>query len=164
MAGARKSGKSGSGAGRKPEAAGREAPAKAATAKHDQQEKDDPHPIEWVIGAISTVLVLSVLGYLCFRGLAGDSRPPEFAAKVESVELAGDFFHVTVSIANTGDETAAGVILEAALGAEGEAGRERGEIAFDYLPAGSKRRGSFVFRNDPSRGELRLSVLGYTEP
>lgn len=162
MAGMRKTGKSKSGASGRPAAAKKASPAAATAAANRERKKDDPHPIEWVAGAISAALVLAVLGYLCFRSLSGDGRPPDFVARVVSVEPAGDLFHVTVSVANTGDETAAGVIVEAAL--DGEAGDERGEIEFDYVPAGSTRRGSFVFRHDPARGGLRLSVLGYTNP
>ena len=79
------------------------------------------------------------------------------------MQPAGGLFHVTVAVTNSGDETAAGVLLEAEIGEGG--GAEQGEIQFDYLPAGSTRRGTFVFSSDPSAaGELRLSVRGYTDP
>ena len=108
MAGMRKTGKSKSGASRRPAAAKKASPAAATAAANRERKKDDPHPIEWVAGAISAVLVLAVLGYLCFRSLSGDGQPPDFVVRVVSVEPAGELFHVTVSVANTGDERGKG--------------------------------------------------------
>jgi uncharacterized protein (TIGR02588 family) len=152
-------------AGKPKSSASRSAPAApAATGRPAGGSRETPHPLEWVVGAISLVLVLSLLAYLGFRGLSDNGRPPQFVTRVEAIEPVGDLFHVIVAVTNPGSKTAAGVIVEADLGADGEAS-ESVEIEFDYLPAGSTRHGTFVFARDPSRdGELRLSVLGYTAP
>jgi uncharacterized protein (TIGR02588 family) len=134
------------------------------TRKPKAAQPEAPHPLEWVIGGISGLLIIALLGYLGYRAMSADGRPPDFAATVESVERAGDVFHVSIAVTNPGDETVAGLVVQATLDSAGEM-IETGEIEFDYLPAGSTRRGAFVFKNDPARaGELRLFVLGYTDP
>ena len=137
--------------------------AKPKTGKPTVVQARAPHPVEWLIGGISAALVVALLGYLAYRGLATDGRPPEFAVAVEKIDRLGERFHVSVAVSNSGGATAAGVIVRATLGEQGEL-IETGEIEFDYLPAGSTRRGAFVFANDPASRELELSVLGYTDP
>jgi uncharacterized protein (TIGR02588 family) len=123
-----------------------------------------PHPAEWVIGGISAILVITLVAYLAYRGSTADGRPPEFSVNVETIERVGQRFHINVSVTNPGDATAAGVIVRASLGEAGEV-IETGEIEFDYLPAGSMRRGAFVFARDPAAPrELELSIMGYTDP
>lgn len=134
------------------------------TKKPRSSQGEAPHPLEWVIGGISGILILVMVVYLGYRALAADGRPPNFTATVENIERVDALFHVDVAVTNLGDETAAGLIVQAVLAEDG-AVIETGEIQFDYLAAGSTRRGAFVFRNDPARiGALRLFVLGYTEP
>lgn len=137
--------------------------AKTETRKPTAVQARTPHPVEWLIGGISAVLVVALLSYLAYLGMAADDRPPEFAVTVEEIEKVGERFHINVAVTNPGDSTAAGVIVRARLGERGEL-VETGEIEFDYLPAGSTRRGAFVFTNDPVSRDLELSVLGYTEP
>jgi len=134
------------------------------TEKPKTPHKEAPHPLEWVIGALSGIMVAALVAYLGYRAISTDRRPPVFDLAVEEIESVGGAFHIAISATNNGDETAADLVVSATL-TDGEQLIETGEIQFDYLPAGSTRRGAFVFRNDPARtGQLRLSVLGYSEP
>ncbi len=138
--------------------------AKQTSGKAKATSTKGPHPAEWVIGGISAILVITLVAYLAYRGLTADGRAPEFAVSVGAIERVGQRFHVKVSVNNPGDATAAGVIVRASLGEDGDV-IETGEIEFDYLPAGSTRRGAFVFAQDPAAPrELELSIMGYTEP
>lgn len=134
------------------------------TKKPRAPRDEAPHPAEWVIGGISAVLILMLVFYLGYHATTTQGRAPDFVATVGKLGKAGELFHVDVTVTNAGGETAAGVVLQATLEAEGET-VETVQIQFDYLPAGSTRRGAFMFRNDPSRADdLRLEVLGYTDP
>lgn len=41
---------------------------------------------------------------------------------------------------------------------------EETEVTFDYVAAESKSSGAFLFSSDPEEHELRIRVLGYTDP
>jgi uncharacterized protein (TIGR02588 family) len=103
-------------------------------------------------------LVYTVLG-------AGgrEGTPPRFAITIESVAASGPDFLVRFSIRNDGDNTAAQVIVEGEL-EHGEASPETSSVTFDYVPAGSVRRGGVLFRHDPQTGQLTLRPLGFREP
>lgn len=138
--------------------------AKRTTTKAKSAQDRGPHPAEWLIGGVAAVVVVVLLGYLTYLGVANGGRAPEFVLSVEKVDRVGEGFHVNVAVTNAGQATAAAVVVRATLGEE-EVVIETGEIEFDYLPAGSTRRGAFVVSNDPAPPrELVLSVIGYTDP
>lgn len=120
------------------------------------------HPVEWAVGALSGVLVLVLLAYLAWSAFAAGDAPPRFRTTVERVAAVDDGFHALVAVANTGDGTAADVAVAGVLSAGGD--EEAGGFRIDYLPAGSTRRGTVVFKRDPRQGELRIAITGYSEP
>lgn len=147
-------------------ARGRKAAAGKIGTDASSRKRDRPegHPLEWAVGAVSAALILAVVAYLGYRGIFESGRPPDIASRVESIEAVGGVFRVAVSVTNRGGEAAAGVVVSGELDPDQGEAVERGEIAFDYIAAGSTRRGSFLFAQDPEGGDLRISVRGYTEP
>lgn len=134
----------------------------ARSKKPVSSQRDGAHPLEWLIGAVSGALIMALVFYLGYRGIAANGQPPQFAATVESIRRAGNDFHVRIAVTNSGGKTAADVRIQGVLAAPGG---EMHEIVFDYLPAGSTRNGTLVFRNDPAEGNgLQLSVLAYGDP
>lgn len=116
-----------------------------------------PHPAEWIIGAASALGVVALIGYLAFTALAESDGPPVFEPTVDRIFAAGGVWHARVTLRNSGDSTAADVVLEGTAG-DGEAS----EITFDYVPAGSTRQGALLFDAEPSG--LELAVRSYTDP
>lgn len=116
-----------------------------------------PHPAEWIIGAASALGVLALVGYLAVTALAETDGPPVFEPKVNEIFASQGVWHARVTLRNSGDKTAADVVLE---GAAGDGGTS--EITFDYVPAGSTRTGALLFETEPS--DLKLSVRSYTDP
>ncbi len=136
----------------------------ASGASPSKRDRPEVHPLEWAIGAVSAALILVVVAYLGYRGIFDSGRPADIATRVESIAAVSGVFRADVSVTNRGGEAAAGVVVSGELDhGEGDSS-ERSEISFDYIAAGSTRRGSFMFRQDPARGDLRISVLAYTEP
>ena len=120
------------------------------------------HPVEWVVGALSGLLVVALFAYLAWSAFANGDGPPRFRTAVERVTHGTDGFHALVAVANDGGQTAADVAVAGTLSAGG--GEETGGFRIDYLPAGSTRRGTLVFRSDPRQGGVRIAITGYSEP
>jgi uncharacterized protein (TIGR02588 family) len=116
-----------------------------------------PHPAEWIIGAASALGVLALVAYLAVTAMTEADGPPVFEIAVDDVLPAAGAWHVRVTLRNFGDRTAADVVLRG----EDDVG-EASELTFDYVPAGSMRRGALVFAQEPNG--LELSVRSYTDP
>jgi uncharacterized protein (TIGR02588 family) len=130
-------------------------------AKRDNEEQDAGRPlIEWVVGAISAALVAGLLLYLGHQALFGESRAAALDVSVERVASSGNATTVTVAVANRGDKAAAAVTVLAS-GPGASASRQ---IEFDYVAAGARRRGAFVFPGAVSPDEIKVELGGYTEP
>lgn len=116
-----------------------------------------PHPAEWIVGAASALGVLALVAYLAVTAMTEADGPPVFEIAVDDVLTGPSGWHVQVTLRNSGDKTAADVVLRG----EGDAG-EASELTFDYVPAGSTRRGALLFAREPEG--LELSVRSYTDP
>lgn len=121
------------------------------------------HPVEWVLGAISALAILGLLGFLLYQALFVSSDPPRFAYEIGRTARVGDAFRVPVTVTNQGSETAEAVRMSGVLERNG-ATVETAEIEFDYIPRNSTRRGAFFFNSDPGTAQLRVRALGYSDP
>jgi len=127
----------------------------------DSMEGGKPRPmIEWVVGTVSAVLVIGLVGYLVQHALFSDDSPPDLRVTIESVSPADDTTTIAIVVANEGDEAAASVRVIAA-GPDGGSSRE---IEFDFIAAHSIRRGALVFPGAVAESDLRIEVGGYVEP
>ena len=121
------------------------------------------HPLEWVIFALSLVVVAGTVGTLAWEAVRGDASPAALSVELGRPEPRGGAWAVPVTVHNRGDETAEGVQVEVTLEAPGAAPETAGfEAAF--VPRGSKRAGWVTFRSDPSRGRLSGRAAGYETP
>ncbi len=118
---------------------------------------------EWIVAAVSALLVLGVIGFLVYDGLASPQTPPDVRVEVDSIQQAGPGFLVLFRAHNSGNNTAADVIIEGELLAD--SGRvETSETTLDYVPAGSEQRAGLYFTRDPRSLKLRLRAHGYRDP
>ncbi|MBA2503304.1 MAG: hypothetical protein H0V27_10525 [Pyrinomonadaceae bacterium] len=120
--------------------------------------------LEWLVFAISLVLVAGTLGVLAYDGATMGDAPPSVEVKVGAPQERPHNFIVPVEVTNHGDETAEGVLVEVVL-KQGEEERERSEFEIAFLPRRSTRQGWVAFKIDPRSVErMEARVLGYEKP
>lgn len=117
-------------------------------------------PLEWIIGGIGLLLVLSVIGYLVWHGLRGEHRPPKVVLKIDDIEPAGSSFLVRVRAINEGGETVKSLMVEGCIKSSA-AEPESSTMTFENVPADSERIGGLFFTNDPRGREIKLRAHGY---
>ena len=120
-------------------------------------------PWEWVAAAVSTVMVLLVIGYIASKALTDGGSPPAVEVRPDSVLRAGGMWIVPFSAENRGDRTAADVQVRGEL-REGDRTVESSDAAVDYVPGQAVRRGGLFFHADPRAYRLELRALGYQDP
>ena len=118
---------------------------------------------EWVTFAISSLILLVVVGLLVSQVGAGDEPPDPVAvtAVAEIVERDGGF-HVPVEVHNRGDRGAANVQVHAELAIADE--QTTADQTIDFLGADERVRLVFVFAEDPADGTLDVGVGSFAAP
>lgn len=119
--------------------------------------------LAWVTSGVGLLLFLGSVGVLGYEGLFRNGGDPVIVLSVEGVAHDGQRWHARIRAENTGGATAARMVVAGELAA-GPDVVETAEVEFDYVPAGSTRRGGLYFNRDPAAHQLRLRVLGYSEP
>ena len=118
---------------------------------------------EWVAAAVSTVLVLGVVGYLLYDAVARPRTPPSLRVSADTVLQADGLWLVEFRATNAGHETAAAVKIEGEL-MQADSSVESSEAVLDYVPGRSVRHGGLFFLHDPRAYRLELRAHGYQEP
>lgn len=126
-------------------------------------KKIEKNWLEWVVFAVSLILVVSTLGYLIYAGVSMGEQPPSLEVRLGTPEQRQFNFIVPVTVVNHGDETAEGVKIEVVLESGGEE-KARGEVEIPFLPRHGTREGWVAFEQDPRTGQLTARVLGYQKP
>lgn len=121
------------------------------------------HPLEWIVFAVSLVLVGGTLGFLAWDALQGEDSPAALSVELGRPEPRDGGWAVPVTVRNRGDITAEGVKVEVTLETPGMA-PETADFEAAFVPRRSKREGWVTFRSDPSRGRLSGRVPGYETP
>ncbi|MCR4264671.1 hypothetical protein [Nitratireductor sp. ZSWI3] len=117
--------------------------------------------VEWLTGIASGCLLLALVGYLLFLAVFENGEAPTLVLAPESVTQTAGRFHMRFTLTNQGDSAAAEVRVKARSPEEPS---PAGEVVFDYVPAGSTRRGTLVFAGDPAVLRIALEVVSYREP
>jgi len=131
--------------------------------KNAQIEAAKANWIEWLTGAVSTLMVAALIGWIAFEAVTYTQRPPELSVAVYRVASATNGYRVEFDIQNQADTTAAGVVVRGEL-IEGGEPVEEAEVTFDYVPSLSKTSGAMLFERDPGELEIRIRAVGYSEP
>ncbi|HYR10324.1 MAG TPA: TIGR02588 family protein [Longimicrobium sp.] len=118
---------------------------------------------EWVAAAVSTALVLGVVGYLLYDAVARPRTPPSLRVSADTVLQVDGLWLVEFRATNAGHETAAAVKIEGEL-MQADSSVESSEAVLDYVPGRSVRHGGLFFRHDPRAYRLELRAHGYQEP
>jgi len=133
-----------------------------------QKNKLQKNWLEWSVFALGLVLVLGTLGYLVFDAATQGSEAARLEVRLGKTKEAGTtmmkYYAVPVTVVNTGDQTAEGVVVQVTIE---KAGREIESAEFEiaFVPRRSQAEGQVIFSKDPrTSGELKPRVLGYEEP
>ena len=129
----------------------------------EQPEEASPSLLEWVFAAVGLLVVVVALGFLVYRGATKGDTPPAIKIEVVSVTRAGENYLVNFRVTNTGDTTAAALMLEGEL-KNGEKSEETSDVTLTYLPAHSMRQGGLFFTKNPNEYQLKLRAKGYEQP
>jgi uncharacterized protein (TIGR02588 family) len=135
----------------------------------DQASNPPPSPaarkagtIEWLLAAISALLILGLAGYLLLEAITKTGGNPELSLRLDAVRQSPDGFVAELSVLNRGHATAAEVEIEGTLGSGPEA--VTGSVTLDYAPAESESPVALVFDRPVTPETLALRVLGYRDP
>jgi uncharacterized protein (TIGR02588 family) len=119
--------------------------------------------LEWVVFAVSCVLVVAVLGYVAVDAWTMEDAPPDLVVTVGKPHPANGGWRVPITVENRGEETAEEVRVGVDLRQGGEV-REHSEFFLSYVPRHSRREGWVTFRHEPASAELDARPLGYAKP
>lgn len=117
---------------------------------------------EWVTFGVSAFVLAAVVATLTVLAFREDApAAPTVGRIAEANEVDGQFL-VPVEVVNRGDEAAASVQVTAELRVGSEVAT--GDLSIDFLGGGETEELVFVFRDDPSEGELTIEVVGFAQP
>jgi uncharacterized protein (TIGR02588 family) len=119
--------------------------------------------LEWLLGGVGVVLLLSCITFLIYEGITSDEQPGAITASVKEILSAGDAYVVTFELHNAGSQTLSNVHLTARL-TDGEREVERVQTVIDYLPGRSQQEGGFYFKHDPKNLDVEITPEGYQKP
>ncbi|HSN89388.1 MAG TPA: hypothetical protein VL025_21675 [Thermoanaerobaculia bacterium] len=119
--------------------------------------------LEWIVFAISLLVVLGTVGLLVQDMIRGESSPPELVVELGAPRRQAQGWAVPVTVRNEGGETAEGARVEVTLEVPGRE-PERAGIDMAFVPADSRREGFVTFAGDPARGRLSGRVVGFERP
>jgi uncharacterized protein (TIGR02588 family) len=119
--------------------------------------------LEWVVFAISAMLILSTLGYLSYDAVTQTNAPASIIVQLGEPMMGERNVMVPVAVMNEGNETVENVQVEV-VWSHGDT-QERSEFIIDLLPRHATREGWATFSGDPQvNGRLQSQVLGYQRP
>jgi uncharacterized protein (TIGR02588 family) len=122
-----------------------------------------PHPIEWVIGIGSSLLVAAVIAIIGYEAVTSSGSPPDLKVSRLPPSEGTSTGQVRFAITNTADTTAAAVLVHGEWHrADGTI--ETAEVTLDYVPARSTAAGALIFSKDPGPSDLFIRAIGYADP
>lgn len=131
--------------------------------KDRDTETDTPHWTEWLVGAISTLLVLLLLAWISYDIYRYDPQRADFKVTATAIEPLKDRFRVSFDIQNISQTSAAQVRVVGEL--KDKTGKTEHAVAiFDYVAAEAKADGALFFKENPEGKELELQAESYIEP
>ncbi len=125
-------------------------------------------PLEWPAAIAGTLLIVGVIGFLLWDGLAerGRGSVPRITVRADSAIAygSGGQYILPIEVTNSGGVAAASVIVEGTLADAAGSDVARSEITIALLPASSSRSAGLVFDRDPRQYTLSLRPLGFERP
>lgn len=119
---------------------------------------------EQVTVTISCLIVLCLVGLICFIWLTQNGDPPiiKVTQTAPASQIQG-YYYVPYTVSNQGGDTADSVQIYAELKMS-DGTEETSEQQVDFLSSKEKVDGMFIFEHDPAQGEFTLKSTGYQLP
>ena len=120
---------------------------------------------EWVTLAISSLIVLSLIGLTTYFYLTASNAPTavEVEPRLSEMYQAGSRYYLPLTIRNTGGET--GEEVRVRISVTDPAGRqEAAEVMVTFLAGGGSSKAVAAFGSDPRQGQVEAVVVSYLEP
>ncbi len=135
----------------------------AKAAKTPNTERLKPHWIEWLTGAVSSLLILAIIGWISYEAVNSTDTPAELRVDIVAIEKTSAGWRVLFDLSNSGETTAASVEVR---GTVADRGRliEEAAVTFDYVAARSLAHGALIFSQDPNNHDFNIRAVGFTEP
>lgn len=126
-------------------------------------ERASVRTVEFVVGVVSGVLLVSVLGLLGYQAVTVRDAPPPPALRTR-VDPIGDTdqppYVFQVQVRNTGGQTAQAVQITGQLTRD-DRQVEQAYATVRYIPPNSRRTVSLLFETDPETAPISVKVAGY---
>lgn len=114
--------------------------------------------LEWLVFALSVLLIMTVIGFLVYDLSRDKGMPPEIHVTLGEPAAAPHGFVVPVTVTNKGQQTAQELQVEVTR--EG-ADSEQAEFQIDFLSAGEVRQGWVGFSETSLELRFKTRVKGY---
>lgn len=119
---------------------------------------------EWVTFLISLSILALIVGLVLHIWFTQTDGPPILqVSNTEEIREVQGQFYVPFTVTNNGGETAESIQIIGEIKKNGEV-EETGEQEIDFLSAGEKQEGAFIFSRDPRQGNLSVRVGSYKLP
>lgn len=119
---------------------------------------------EKVTFAFSVAIVGLLVGLVLVSWIFNSHLPPVLAvAQNGEIRALGGQFYIPFVLTNEGGENVESVQVVGELKIAGET-EESAEQSIDFLSAGERQEGAFIFGRNPQEGQLILRVASYKVP
>lgn len=119
--------------------------------------------LEWLVLAVSTLLVLATASFLIFEALRERNPIPIVEIDLGRPIPQGAGFLLPVTATNRGDETAERLLVEVTM--KGPDGKEsQSQVEIEFVPRGSRREGWVRFEGEPVGAAFQARILGFEKP
>ena len=116
----------------------------------------------WLAG-LGLLFVVGMFAMLLRESFSVSRPVATIAVRVDEVLTAPHGYLVSLKIRNSGDATAAALVVEGVLMRNGTT-VETSFVTVDYVAARSERDAALFFSNDPRQSKLLVRPKGYIEP
>ena len=132
--------------------------------KQERHPEDEKNLLEWMVFAVSLLIVVGILGYLVYQVAVHEEGSPDLAITYVHDPSPHAPHRYFLRIRNDGQETAEEVQVEMVLEQGGEE-LETAALTLPYLPKQSAREGWLVFSKDPAEADtVYARVISYKKP
>src|SRR5690606_38576706 len=132
--------------------------------KHEGRPEDQKNLLEWMVFAVSLLMVIGILGYLVYQVAVYEEGSPDLHFTYVHGPAPHAPHRYFLRIKNDGQETAEEGQVEMVLERGGEE-METAALTLPYLPKQSVREGWLVFSKDPATADtLYARVISYKKP
>lgn len=128
----------------------------------EQDQERRANQVEWALGLLSSLIVLTILVFLLYEGMSDSGAPPELRVEVDRSVDFDESGHVRFAVFNSGDRPASHVVVSALELDEDGAVMKQQTVVVDYVPARSNKTGGLYV--DPQAERVDFRIDGYVDP